>query len=95
VWSSAEKILTPSRSSTNPIQLEAILFLKYNKKYWNKYTVVQAIKLLKEEDTNERNKTIENGSIRRSGQRLRLGFQKHFKYELLLYCCPNWLNKRN
>jgi hypothetical protein len=56
VWSSAEKILTPARFSIHPIQLEAILFLKYNKKYWNKSTIVQAIKLLKEEDSNERYK---------------------------------------
>jgi hypothetical protein len=56
VWSSAEKILTPARFSTHPIQLEVILFLKYNKKYWNKSTVVQAIKLLKQEDRNERYK---------------------------------------
>jgi hypothetical protein len=56
VWSSAEKILTPARLSTHPIQLEVILFLKYSKKYWNKSTIVQAIKLLKEEDSNERYK---------------------------------------
>jgi hypothetical protein len=29
-------------------------FLKYNKKYWNNSTVVEAIKLLKEVDRNER-----------------------------------------
>jgi hypothetical protein len=56
VWSSGEKILTPARFSTHPIQLEAIIFLKYNKKHWNNSTVVEAIKLLKEVDRNERYK---------------------------------------
>jgi hypothetical protein len=56
VWSSAEKILTPARYSTHPIQLEAILLLKYNRKYLSNSTVAQTIKMVKEEDSNERYK---------------------------------------
>lgn len=54
VWSAAEKILTSDRFRTHPILLETILFLRFNKKYWNKHTVMQAIKLVKEDDSNER-----------------------------------------
>jgi hypothetical protein len=48
--------LQPARFSTHPIQLEAILLLKCNRKYWSKSTVAQAIKMVKEEDSNERYK---------------------------------------
>jgi hypothetical protein len=48
--------LQPARFSTNPIQLEGILLLKYKRKYWSKFTVAQAIKIEKEEDSNERYK---------------------------------------
>jgi hypothetical protein len=48
--------LTPTRFNTHPIQLEAILLLKYSRKYWSKSTVAQVIKMVREEDSNERYK---------------------------------------
>jgi hypothetical protein len=35
VWSSAEIFLQPARFSTHPLQPEAILLLKDNRKYWS------------------------------------------------------------
>jgi hypothetical protein len=54
VWSTADQILKPARFSTSPYLLEAILFLKYNSKYWDTRTVVKAIQLLQEKNSTER-----------------------------------------
>jgi hypothetical protein len=54
VWSTADQILKPARFSTSPYLLEAILFLKYNSKYWDKRTIDKAIQLLQEQNSNER-----------------------------------------
>jgi hypothetical protein len=56
VWSAAERVLTNDRFSTHPVLLEAILFLRFNQKYWTKCTVCQAIKLVQKEDSNKRYK---------------------------------------
>jgi hypothetical protein len=56
VWSAAEKVLTPARFSTHPVLLEAILFLRFNKKYWTQFTVSQAFKLVQKQDLHNRYK---------------------------------------
>jgi hypothetical protein len=56
VWSSVEKVLSPARFSTHPILLEAILFLRFNQKYWTLFTVSQAIKSVRNEESSKRYK---------------------------------------
>jgi hypothetical protein len=54
VWSAAEKFLIPSRFSTHPLLLEAILFHRFNEKYWTQYTVTQATMMVRKDNSNER-----------------------------------------
>jgi hypothetical protein len=54
VCSMADKILQLARFSTSPYLLEVILSLKFNNKYLDKRTVAKAIRLVQEEDSNER-----------------------------------------
>ena len=59
VWSMAEKLMHKSRYSTAPNLLEAILFLKYNKDYWDLSMVASAVRLVKEENSETRYEKIE------------------------------------
>jgi hypothetical protein len=56
VWSAAEKFLIPARFSTHPLLLEAILFLRFNEKYWTQYTVTQATMMVRKDNSNKRYK---------------------------------------
>jgi hypothetical protein len=50
VWSSAERILQKTRYSLTPIYFESILFLKYNRKFWDMELVSKAIRCVQAED---------------------------------------------
>jgi hypothetical protein len=50
VWSSAERILQKTRYSLTPIYFESILFLKYNRMYWDMALVSKAIRCVQAED---------------------------------------------
>ena len=54
VWSTAELILRKARFRMTPILFEALIYLKYNSRYWNKHLVKQAIKEVKTESSMER-----------------------------------------
>jgi hypothetical protein len=41
-----KKFSSPARFSTHPVLVEAILFLRFNKKYWTQFTVSQAVSLV-------------------------------------------------
>jgi hypothetical protein len=56
VWSAAEKFLIPARFSTHPLLLDAILFLRFNEKYWTQYTVTQATMMVRKDKSNKRYK---------------------------------------
>jgi hypothetical protein len=43
LWSLARHILTYERMSTKPINVEALLFLKANKRFWDEVTVQKAM----------------------------------------------------
>jgi hypothetical protein len=53
---SSEKFLIPARSSTHPLLLEAILFLRFNETYWTQYTVTQATMMVRKDNSNKRYK---------------------------------------
>ena len=46
LWSVARYVITDLRSRLSPVMFEALLFLKVNKDYWDKYLVAEAIKLV-------------------------------------------------
>ena len=46
LWSIARYVITDLRSRLSPVMFEALLFLKVNKDYWDKYLVAEAIKLV-------------------------------------------------
>jgi hypothetical protein len=46
LWSVGEPIMCKTRFSMTPYLFEALIFLKYNRKYWNKELVVQAMRLV-------------------------------------------------
>ena len=44
LWSLADKILDGARNNTTPIVVEALLFLRCNRSFWDEETIVQAYK---------------------------------------------------
>jgi hypothetical protein len=47
LWSSAGLLMTSKRCSTTPQNFGAMIYLKYNRIYWDKRTVARAIQLVK------------------------------------------------
>jgi len=47
LWSLAKYILTSQRSSMTPLMFETLLFLKANRRFWDKTLVVEAIQMAK------------------------------------------------
>lgn len=54
LWSLSGHILTPERSRMLPINLEALLFLKENKRYWDVHLVQKALDLVQERERDAR-----------------------------------------
>ena len=54
LWSEARYILTTQRARMAPIMLEAILFLRFNKRLWDERTVMIARSKVREEQREER-----------------------------------------
>jgi hypothetical protein len=46
LWSVARYVITDLRIRLSPVMFEALLFLKVNKDYWDKYLVAEAMKLV-------------------------------------------------
>ena len=44
LWSLADEIVDGARNNTTPIVVEALLFLRYNRSFWDEETVAQAHK---------------------------------------------------
>ena len=44
LWSLADKIVDGARNNTTPIVVEALLFLRCNRSFWDEETAVQAHK---------------------------------------------------
>lgn len=49
LWSIAGKVFPKDRANMHPIQVEALLFLRINKRFWDKREVVEAIRQAKQE----------------------------------------------
>lgn len=54
LWSLSGHILRPERSRLLPINLEALLFLKINKRYWDEHLVQKALDIVMERERNAR-----------------------------------------
>jgi hypothetical protein len=64
VWSAGGLIINKKRCKTIPMNFEALLFLKINKKHWDKRMVVKAFRLVKDKAY-----PILNASIKKSNKR--------------------------
>jgi hypothetical protein len=49
LWSIAGQVFPKNRANMHPIQVEALLFLRINKRFWDKLEVVEAMKRAKQE----------------------------------------------
>ena len=54
VWSFGEKILGKSRLGMTQVLIEALLFLKFNRDFWDKSLIVKAMKLVAKDAQNAR-----------------------------------------
>ena len=48
LWSFADAYLDGDRNKTTPLLFEAMIFLRYNREFWNEKTIVKALKIVKE-----------------------------------------------
>jgi hypothetical protein len=54
VWSQGELILRKARRGMTPLLFETLLFLKFNKRFWDLALVSKAVKMIKAERANAR-----------------------------------------
>ena len=60
LWSTAKYVLTEERSKLKPLLFEAILFLKYNQRFWGDQLVAEAIRCVISERTQQRLDELKN-----------------------------------
>ena len=54
LWSVADRYVDGSRNSTSPLLMEAMIFLKFNKDFWDEKTIVDAYKIACDDDLSNR-----------------------------------------
>ena len=58
IWSMAKYILVQQRKGMSPKLFECLLFLKYNRQFWNKRKVIDAYRMAKDKKSTDRAKKI-------------------------------------